>query len=81
MKSLVMWLVKKYAISAINEALEHNKDNVSKANETFEKWVIRLEVIIEQLKKIMFRLSDSNITKDEVDASIEEIKKLIENWK
>lgn len=80
MKSLIIYIAKKYLISALNDLLEKYKDNVSVICETLEFWIKRLQIIIEEMKKILARVSDGKIENDEVKESQEEIADIIRNW-
>lgn len=81
MKSFIIYLGKKYIISAINDTLEKYKDNVSEISGKLELWIKRLQIIIEELKNILSRISDGKIEDKEVKESIKEIEKIIREWK
>ena len=80
MKSFIIYLGKKYIISAINDTLEKYKDNVSEMSGKLELWIKRLQIIIEELKNILSRISDCNIEDKEVKDSIKEVEKIISEW-
>ena len=79
-KSLVISLAKKYIISAINDLLDKNKENVGYICEKINYWTTKLTIIIELLKKINARCSDGNLNDDEVDKTVEEIETLIKEF-
>ena len=79
-KSLVISLAKKYVISAINDLLEKNKENVEKICAKISYWIEKLSLIIEMLKKINARCSDSNLNDEEVDQTVDEIEKIIKDF-
>lgn len=79
-KSLVISLAKKYIISAINDLLEKNKDNVGYICEKINYWTTKLTIIIELLKKINARCSDGNIDDKEVDQTVNEIETLVKEF-
>lgn len=81
MKSFIIYLGKKYIISAINDTLEKYKDNVSEISGKLELWIKRLQIIIEELKNILSRISDGKIEDKEVKESIKEVEKIIREWK
>ena len=81
MKSLIIYLGKKYVISAINDTLEKYKDNVSEISGKLELWIKRLQIIIEELKNILSRISDGKIEDKEVKEAVKEISDIIQNWK
>lgn len=80
MKSFIIYLGKKYIISAINDTLEKYKDNVSEISGKLELWIKRLQIIIEELKNILSRISDGKIEDKEVKDSIKEVEKIISEW-
>ena len=81
MKSLIIYLGKKYVISGINDLLEKYKDNVTEISGTLELWIKRLQIVIEELKTILSRVSDGKIEDEEVKDSVKEIEKIVKEWK
>ena len=79
-KSLVISLAKKYIISAINDLLEKNKENVGYICEKINYWTTKLSLIIELLKKISNRCSDGKLDDTEVDQTVNEIEKIIKEF-
>ena len=61
MKTLIIWFAKKYLVSALNDVLEKYKDNVSVICEIISTWIRRLQIIVEELKMILARVSDGKI--------------------
>lgn len=80
MKSLVIYLGKKYLISSINDVLEKYKDNVSYISEIITVWIKRLQIIIEELKNILARISDGKIDDKEIKDSMKGIEDIVKNW-
>lgn len=79
-KSLVISLAKKYIISAINDLLDKNKENVGYICGKISYWIEKLSLIIEMLKKINERCYDRKLDDTEVDQTVEEIETLIKNF-
>ena len=79
-KSLVISLAKKYIISAINDLLDKNKENVEKICVKISYWIEKLSLIIELLKKISNRCSDGKLDDDEVDQTVNDLEKIIKNF-
>ena len=79
-KSLVISLAKKYIISAINDLLEKNKENVGYICEKINYWTTKLSLIIELLKRISSRCSDGNLNDQEVDQTVNEIEKIVKEF-
>ena len=80
MKTFVLWLAKKYVISAVNDTLVKYKDNVIKITSKITLWTERLEKIILQLKKINARVADGKITKEEIEESMSELDVLVQEF-
>lgn len=81
MKTLIIWFAKKYLVSALNDVLEKYKDNVSTICEIISAWIRRLQIIVEELKMILARVSDGKIEDEEVLKSKDEIEAIIKEWK
>ena len=81
MKTLIIWFAKKYLISALNDVLDKYKDNVSVICEIISTWIRRLQIIVEELKMILARVSDGKIEDEEVLKSKDEIEAIIRSWK
>ena len=80
MKTFVLWLAKKYVVSAVNDTLVKYKDNVLKITNKITLWTERLEKIILQLKKINARVADGKITKEEIVESMSELDVLVKEF-
>ena len=80
MKTFVLWLAKKYVVSAVNDTLVKYKDNVLKITSKITLWTERLEKIILQLKKINARVADGKITKEEIEESMSELDVLVKEF-
>ena len=80
MKTFVLWLAKKYVVSAVNDTLVKYKDNVLKITNKITLWTERLEKIILQLKKINARVADGKITKEEIEESMSELDVLVKEF-
>ena len=81
MKTLIIYFAKKYVISALNDVLEKYKDNVGVICEIISTWIRRLQIVVEELKMILARVSDGKIEDEEVLKSKEEIEAIIREWK
>lgn len=80
LQSLVISLAKKYVISAINDILEKNKENVGKICEKINYWTTKLTIMIELLKKISSRCSDGKLEDEEVKQTVVELEKIIKDF-
>lgn len=81
MKSLFIFIGKKYILASINDTLQKYKNNVSEISSTIELWIKRLQIIIEELNNIVSRVSDGKIEDAEIKDSVTEIEKIINQWK
>lgn len=79
-QSLVIRLAKKYIISAINDILEKNKENVGKICEKINYWSTKLSLIIELLNKISNRCSDGKLEDEEVYQTVVELENIIKDF-
>lgn len=80
LQSLVISLAKKYVISAINDILDKNKENVGKICEKINYWTTKLTIMIELLKKISSRCSDGKLEDEEVKQTVIELEKIIKDF-
>ena len=80
LQSLVISLAKKYVISAINDVLDKNKENVGKICEKINYWTTKLTIMIELLKKINERCSDGKLEDEEVDKTVVELENIIKDF-
>ena len=80
LQSLVIRLAKKYVISAINDILEKNKENVGKICEKINYWTTKLTIMIELLKKISSRCADGKLEDEEVYQTVVELENIIKDF-
>lgn len=79
-KSIIIKYAKKYIVSAINDLLNKNKDNIHTIVTTIGLWIQRLDKILQCLKNILTRVSDGQIDDKEIEDSKTEIETIISNW-
>lgn len=79
-KHIVINLGKKYVVDIINDTLKKYQDNVYKITCFITLWIDRLEKIIQELKKINARISDYDLTDDEIKKSLEEIETIVKEF-
>ena len=80
LQSLVISLAKKYVISAINDILEKNKENVGKICGKINYWTTKLTIMVELLKKISSRCSDGKLEDEEVQQTVVELENIIKDF-
>ena len=80
MKTLVIYLAKKYIVAAINDLLKKYKDDVDRITITIRLWSKRLQNIIDALQKLNDRIADADLDDDEIKASMDDIEALIKEF-
>ena len=76
---MIAFLVKGWLIGKINDVLRNSNVKSVKAN--VGTWVNRLESIVNVLQNVLKRVSDDELSNDELDASINDIETVIRGWK
>ncbi len=76
---MIAFLVKSWLIGKINDGLRNS--NVKGVKATVGTWVNRLESIVKVLQNVLKRVSDDELSNDELDASINDIETVIRGWK
>lgn len=74
-------ILKKFILKKINELLADYDTNVTKAKETLELWSTRAQKILDCLKKMLEKLEDNQVSDEEVEQAVDELKTLVEGWK
>lgn len=75
---LIKMFAKKWAKDALNEVLKDKEKDMQKVISTTKVWTTRLEKILAALQSLLQKLDDNQITDEEIDQSISEVRKLIE---
>ena len=76
---MIAFLVKGWLIGKINDGLRNS--NVKSVKDNVGTWVNRLESIVKVLQNVLKRVSDDELSNDELDASINDIETVIRGWK
>lgn len=74
-------LLRKFILKQINKLLDDYKDNISVAKEKVWMWLKRSETVNKFLRGLYEKLSDNNLTEEELKSTIEEFKQMLEDWK
>ena len=74
-------VLKRFILSQLNKVLEDYKDNVELAKAKVDVWLKRSEAINAFLQSLSQKLDDNNLTENELEAAIEELKQMIASWK
>lgn len=74
------WILKKLAIRAINSLLKTYDDDVQKFLEQVDMNMRRIQRVAGLLQSLKKRLKDGNITPEEVEDTINDIKTTVEDW-
>ncbi len=75
---LIKMFAKKWAKDTLNEVLKDKEKDMQKVISTTKVWTTRLEKILAALQSLLQKLDDNKITDEEIDQSISEVRKLIE---
>lgn len=74
-------ILKRFIIKTINKLLDDYKDNISVAKEKVWIWLKRSETVNKFLRGLYEKLSDNNLTEEELKSTIEEFRQMLEGWK
>ena len=74
------WIVKKIICSKLNKLLKMYEGNIAPFKEKLGNWIARIERILAFLKRMLSRLSDNELTEDEVKETIAEIQNVVREW-
>ena len=78
MKTLVVYLAKKYALSAVKDAVTANKDNVAKYATIVRTWTNRVRMVLTFLQVLADRLADGVLTDAEIEQTVTDAEALAE---
>ena len=73
-------LLRKFILRQINQLLEDHKDNIESTKDKVWVWMKRADAINKFLQGLYEKLSDNNLTEDELKASIEGLKNIVQTW-
>lgn len=73
-------ILKKFILRQINKLLDDYKDNIGNAKERVWLWLKRADAINKFLQGLYEKLSDNNLTEDELKATLEELKDMVSKW-
>ena len=75
---MIQWLVKKFLLGKINQALD-GKDLSAKVA-TLNRWIERIKLILALLEKAVQALADSKLTEEETAAIKGQIDDIVAKW-
>lgn len=73
-------LLRKFILRQINKLLDDYKDNIGNAKEKVWVWMKRADAINKFMQGLYEKLSDNNLTEDELKATLEELKLMVSKW-
>ena len=76
----MIWILKKLAIRAINSLLKTYDEDVQKFLEKVDQNMRRIQRVAGLFQSLKKRLKDGNITPEEVEETINDIKTTVEEW-
>lgn len=74
------WLLKKLAVNAINRLLKTYDKDVQKFLEKIDLNMRRIQRIAALFQSLKKRLKDGNISQEEVEQTVQDIKTTVEEW-
>lgn len=74
-------LLRKFILKQINKLLDDYKDNISVAKEKVWMWLKRSEAVNKFLRGLYEKLSDNNLTEEELKSTLNEFQLMVQNWK
>lgn len=76
MKTVAIYLAKKYAIGFVRSAVTAKKDKVSYWAKKVQTAAVKAEAVLMFLKVLAARLADGELTQEEASATVDEAKAL-----
>lgn len=73
-------LLRKFILKQMNKLLDDYKDNIGNAKEKVWVWMKRADAINKFMQGLYEKLSDNNLTEDELKATLEELKLMVSKW-
>jgi DNA-binding transcriptional regulator WhiA len=73
-------LLKKFLLKNLNKFLDNYKDDVETSRKNVKVWLKRAETITKFLNMLSSQLEDGNISEDELKATIEGLKNIVQDW-
>lgn len=73
-------LLKKFLLKNLNKFLDTYKSDVESSRKNVKVWLKRAETITKFLNMLSAQLEDGNISEDELKATIEGLKNIVQTW-
>lgn len=73
-------LLKKFVLKQLNKLLETYKDDVEASRKNVKVWLKRAETITKFLNLLSSELDDNNLTEDELKATLDGLKSIVQDW-
>lgn len=77
---MIKYFVKKIVLSNINKVLNKYSTKVDEVKTTTNKWIVRLESILNSLKSLLTKLEDNELSDEEVEQVKDDIEKVVKEW-
>jgi len=74
-------LLRKFILQQLNKVLEDYKNNVELAKAKVDVWLKRSGAINTFLQSLSQKLDDNNLTEEELEAALDELKQMVASWK
>lgn len=77
---MIEWILKKLAVRALNRLLKRLEGNLDSGLELLDNWMRRIQRICSLMQSLKKRVKDHNITEQEIEETISDIKTTVEEW-
>jgi len=74
-------VLRKFIIGRLNDLLEAKQEDVQKAKEMVELWNGRAQKVSQALSAILSKLDDNKLDDEELEQAVDELRRLVGEWK
>lgn len=73
-------MLRKFILKKVNEILKEKKTSVEACKKTVDLWQSRVQLILDAVKSLSQKLDDGQLSDNEIEAFVNELKKTVESW-
>ena len=81
MKTIALYLAKKYALDALEKVTDANADKIAATTLKVSRWIAALESVTAFLRKLAAKLTDGVLTAEESEATMDDATALADEIK
>lgn len=74
-------VLRKFILSKLNDFLEMKQEDVTKAKNLVELWNTRAQKVSMALSSLLQKLDDGKVDEEEIEQAVDEIRRLVGEWK